>query len=210
MSETIFMDECEEILFFMENTPESRRMLREPIAKKLHDILRLRNIANGEMQAHERFLGRGGNCLEYACFPFTREEMESLGLDDFKYSFVSPFGAFDVSSIKSAKAEMVEFLQQSGYEVEFEKKSKILKSNQHRVALYFTEGFTKANRGKDFHLLMQKKDGTWSGKTGADSQTIEHFDNLEESLPHDVSNRYILDSIMVLTNPYALAEERQK
>ena len=209
MSEAVFMDEIEEAIFYLENTEASRRMLRKSFAKQLNCILKLGHIPNRSEQKYGNLAGLV-NCFEYACFNLTNEEIETLGLDEFKYSYASPFGAFDLSSIESAKADMVDLLQQSGYVVEFEKEPKILKSNQHRVALYFTEGFTKENRDKDFHLLLQGLDGTWSGKESANSDRVEYFDKLEESLPHDVGNRYILDSVMVLTNPYAPAEERQR
>lgn len=208
MTEPVFVDEYEEILYYMEGTYASRRMLREPFVKKLNEIVRIGNVRNRGDQEYG-VLGGLVNCFEHACFNLTNEQIISLGLNEFKYSFVNPFGGFDDSSALTAKEEMVEFLQQTGLEVEDEKTPKILKENQYRVALYFSEGFTKSNRGKDFHLLVQEADGSWSGKRGSDSDIVDHFDKLEESLPHDISNRYILDSVMVITNPYAPAE-RQK
>lgn len=208
MKNFVFADECEEVLFFMENTPESRRQLRQPIIKVLNNIFQLGYVrARGE-EEYGRY-GGSVNCFEHACFNLTNDLIDGLGLNDLKYCFASPFGGFDTTSVQSAKEEILDFVRQTGLEMKEEKFPKALKANQYRVALYFSEGFAKAFRTKDFHLLVQEFDGSWSGKRGSQSDIVDHYSKLEESLPFDHSNRYVLDSVYVVTNPYASAEKQK-
>ena len=208
MREMVFADEADEILFYIGNTPASRQMLREPIIKRIGEIVRLGYVRERGDEGYGD-LGGSVNCFVHACFNLTNEQIVSLGLDEFKYMFVSPFGGFEDSSVLAAKEEMMDFVRQTGLEIEDELVPKVLKENQYRVALYFSRGFIENMGGKDFHFLVQEKDGSWSGKCGSMTHHVDHFDKLEESLPHGPGNRYMLDSVMIVTNPYA-PEEKQK
>lgn len=149
------------------------------------------------------------NCFEHACFNLSNRELEELGIDCFEYTYRSPFGEFSQNSIHEAKEEMLEFLTQTGLLVEKFDGKKILKSNQHKVALYFSEAFEREQGERDYHFLLQRKDGKWSGKCGDMSSRVESYETLEETLPYAFNNKYKLDTVLVLTNPYA-SEERQK
>ena len=200
-------DYYDDILFCLQNTYQSRLRLRAPIVKKMNDIVRLGDSFDLDNQDCEE-LSDKGNCLLRACYPrLTKKQVEALGLDDLRYTFMNPFGEFDDSSIESAKREMFEFISQTGLIIQKDKK--ILKANERRVALYFTEAYSKGFGRKDFHFLFQERNGSWSGKRGCDSNIVDTFPKLETELPFEAANKYKLDSVIVIKNPYAPAE-RQK
>ncbi len=197
----------DDILYFFEKTYESRQKLREPIAKQLNCILR---IGGGIFwRGDEDYAEVGGsvNCLFHACYNFPNKVIKTLGLDDFKYTFINPFGEFDDSSIEKTKQEMFDFLRKTGLTIR--KNTEILKANERRVALYFSEGYKRNCGSRAFHFALQEKDGLWSAKRGFGSSTVDIYDNLKVELPYQATNKYKLDSVFVIKNPYAPAE-RQK
>lgn len=199
----VFSDECEEIIYYFENTCESRRLLRAPILKKLKEFVGQGHMPCRGDEDYKDF-GCHINCFGHI-FGLSNAQLGTLGLDAFKYSLLNPFGGCDERSTDKAKQEMMDFIEQAGLLVEEEKIAKVLKSNQYRVALYFSEGFINGNGRKDYHWLRQRRDGAWEGKRGADSDIVDKFDSLPKSLPFDCSNKYILDSVSVVTNPHASA-----
>ena len=203
--DTTDWDDEEKILFNMEL--DGRNYMRKPIIKKLQEIIKLGHVPCRGDEYYGKF-GGYVNCFEHACFNLTNKQIESLCLDDWRLSFRSPFGEFDENSIEKSREEMFHFVTQTGLKVEKGLPTKILKSNQYQVALYFSK-IVNRDIIDDFHFLLQEKDGTWSGKCGDMSTNVEHFDSLETVLPHTTISKYVLDNVFTITNPYA-SEKQSK
>lgn len=158
--------------FYFDFSRSGRNYIRQPIIKKLQEVLKKGKMPDRGDEEYDMF-AKYVNCFEHACFNLSNRELEELGIDCFEYTYRSPFGEFSQNSIHEAKEEMLEFLTQTGLLVEKFDGKKILKSNQHKVALYFSEAFEREQGERDYHFLLQRKDGKWSGKCGDMSSRVE-------------------------------------
>ena len=103
---------------------------------------------------------------------------------------------------------MIGFLRKTGLQVERYQEGKILKSNQWKVAMYFSEAYKRGFGERGWHFLLQERDGSWSGKDGG-STIVEKFEKPEQFIPWALNNKYELDDILVLTNQYVRGGEKK-
>lgn len=134
------------------------------------------------------------NCVEHACFNFSNQQLDSIGIGTDEAENV--YGGFIEPDRECSGQEMEEKLmalvRDAGLFIEKESETSVLEPNQWRIALYFEEFYP------DIHVLIQEKDGSWSGKCGYNVE-VETFD----SLPHLWNDYYRLCGTYVITNPYA-------
>lgn len=189
-------------------------MDREPVIKGLNEVFRMGYLANRGKEKYGSF-SFYANCLEHACCNLTNEQLEALdkrlidlGMSEYDYFFTNPYGGFSENSIVQAKDEIFDFLRRTGLKVDVETVKQELKSNQYRVAMYFSEAYTTGKGTKDVHFILQERDGSWSSKEGGGE--VEFMPTLENILPFRNSNRYVLHNKLIITNPYAKIEENPK
>lgn len=148
------------------------------------------------------------NCVEHACFNFSNEQLDFIGISSDESENV--YGGFIESDKEYGSQELeeklIDLVRETGLLIEKEISPQNLDSNQWRIAFYFEEFFP------DIHVLLQEKDGTWSGKCGYNVE-VEEF----ETLPELWNDYYRLCGTYIITNPYARREtkngdcfERQK
>ncbi len=148
-------------------------------------------------------------CFAHAAFNFTNGQLQEFeNISSHEFFWKSPFANFSLKSIEGAKADMFALLKNVGLQVEHFEKGKLLKTNQWKVALYFSESFKREFGRRDWHLLLQEKDGNWSGKCGA-SPLVEKFETLQQYIPWGLNNRYELSDVLVLTNPNAKDNKKE-
>lgn len=175
---------------------------RTPVVKQLKNIFKNGNIPSRGRELYGK-LTWDFNCLFHACFNLPNSILKKLNLDDDQFLIYNPFGNLEGDKIQ-IKSEMFKFIKDCGLHISKDHKLTLLK-NQRRVALYFSQAYEKGFGLKDFHFLLQEKDGTWSSKAG--SSEVEFGLTLEHSMPFDISNRYILDSTFILSNSYEKSEK---
>ncbi len=199
MNDNIDLVNDEKILF--DFSLEGRIFMRKPIVKKLSDIVKLGYVASRGDEPYQKYSVLV-NCFEHASFNLTNAQIKTLGLDDLRFMLRSPFGEFDMSCIEKSREELLNFITQTGLLVEKAEPSKTLKNNQYNIAMYFAKNEITSDL-IDFHFLLQEKDGTWSGKCGDISETVEKFSSPAPILPFTPVCKYKLDNLFTITNPYA-------
>lgn len=142
------------------------------------------------------------NCFVNA-LGFSNQELTNIGfnINDF-YVFGGIAGDLlynETVSTTQCKNKMFEFLQNLGLEVCSDKK--ILKSNEWRVALYFSRDW---NLTREFHWLRERNDHIWEGKIGFCNEFHEFSYapkkiTLQDESSHKIN--YRLENTYVLSNP---------
>ncbi len=165
--------------------------------KKLTEIYKLGHLpCRGNEPYCETF--RLANCFEHACINLTNEQIKQFEISE---SESAEFGNFYALTQKGTSMQFKKTLEQAGLQVEECDPDKVLKDSQWKVALYF-EYFYMIN--KDFHFLIQEKDGRWSGKNGYTSN-CQIFNTLPKRI--EFGNRlYNFYSTFCITNPFASKE----
>ena len=135
------------------------------------------------------------NCLGHACFNFTDKILKEISEEVFFYHIPS----FRVPSEDVFTEDLSYYLKAVGLKISPCEKLDILKSNEWKVALYFSYelgGIT------DYHFMLQEKDGHWSSKQGWHSQYLDFF----KTLPEVYDTNYKLFGVYKISNPYAKKE----
>ena len=166
--------------------------------KKLSEIYKLGHLPCRGDQLYDKTF-RLANCFEHACLNLTDQEIEQYCITE---NDSCEFGNFYSITQKGTSLEIERTLKKTGLQIEKCTPDKVINFNQWKVALYF-EYFYTLNR--DFHFLIQEKDGSWSGKIGYTSK-CHHFKNLPESVCCD-KRYYNLYETFCITNPYATKEK---
>lgn len=145
------------------------------------------------------------NCFAHACFNLPNCMIEKLDFSSPIFLIQEPFTDFGDESLSQTKSEMFDFIKSTGLQID--KNKPILKDNEWKVAVYFSEAYNRDFGRKSWHLLLQEKDGSWSGKNGFSPQ-VEHFQTLQSFLPWDLYNKFQLNDVFILKNPNV--EENKK
>ena len=170
--------------------------------KKANEILRRGHVPCRGDEEYKKKNSWLFACFPHACYNFTNEQLDEFDIGSEEFLLYNPFGFFNTSSIETTKSEMLGFLKKTGLQVERYHEGKILKANQWKVAMYFSESYKRDFGQRGWHFLLQEKDGSWSGKNGG-SVLVEKFEKPERFIPWDLNNRYEFNDLLVLTNPYA-------
>lgn len=140
------------------------------------------------------------NCFEHACFNFTNKQIvENFSSTDSHYFW----GDWSTTSYENTEEELLSTLHNVGLNVREFSEGGILKNNEWKVALYFTQHFSLLDG--DFHFLLQEHNKQWSEKNGFDGN-YKQFPKLPETLSDEenpMSNRFNLYKTYVIQNPYA-------
>ncbi len=135
------------------------------------------------------------NCFAHACINLSDEQYKQFEISEMNSR---EFGNFYGHSEESTSKQIIQTLSDAGLIVERCPIDKILKNNQWKVSLYF-EFFHTISR--DFHFLLQEKDGTWSGKVGY-TRKCQIFNYVPKNIEAG-KNFYVYFDTYCLTNPYA-------
>ena len=130
------------------------------------------------------------NCFGHAVFNLKNSQFNDI---DFTYEDGTNLGAFSTSPflpIKSVEKEFCEFVYSTGLKIFPEIQKGILKNNEWRVALYFEKKSDDLSR--EFHWLLQERNGKWSGKMGYSNQVETYFE-----IPSQIGNYELYKTYLV-------------
>ncbi len=183
-------------------------MNREPAIKSLNEILKMGYLPSRGRELYGRYTCRA-NCLFHSAFNLTNELLDVFdektlkhGISAYDYYFSNLFGGFNEYDLKTEKERIYNFIRETGLKVDLEKHGEILKHNQYKIAFYATDNFDDNVMGHaGFHFMLQEKDGSWSSKNGNDE--VEFDVKLENTIPFHFYSKYLLQDVLVITNPYA-------
>ena len=139
------------------------------------------------------------NCFAHACFNLTNQQItsncfEKNDIDSFK-NLIDDYWEED----KSIERKLTTFVRKTGLKIEECSDEEDLEENQWRVALYFFTGYFF----RDFHFLLNEKDGSWSSKYGTED-VLEFFENRpDEFVVEKYGDHYQYYGTYKITNPYA-------
>lgn len=139
------------------------------------------------------------NCFAHACFNLTNQQitencLEQIDTDSFKF-LIEDYWETDQSIFN----RLASFIKKTGLKIEKCTDDEGLEDNQWRVALYFCNGYFF----RDFHFLLNEKDGSWSGKYGTED-VLEFFDKRpEEYVSEKFKDVYKYYGSYKITNPFA-------
>lgn len=168
-----------------------------PTIKKLSKIVKMGYVPQRGFEKYTLENSLVANCFEHACFNLTNRLLATFDKHDrFAFGLGMDFPNGDV-----VKQRMLDFVKATGLEIEPCAPDIDLKPNQWQVAFYLTEFCDTDFGDKDFHVLLQEKDKTWSAKEGF-SNFVSNYNKLEGYLPW-FPDDYILIETYAITNPYA-------
>lgn len=183
---------------------------REVLAKNLLEYVQKGLLKSRGKEKYTFHTAKYTNCLAHACFGLPNEYIEEYVCRQLvdNHCCPSPFAGFGKGK-KETLENMFEFLKKVGLEVSPYTGNEILKSNQTKVALYFSKAYDMPNSEKnflsaDFHFLRQELNGHWSAKDGF-NRRVKTYKTLPETIKLQKDNPYILYGLYVITNPYATA-----
>ena len=136
------------------------------------------------------------NCFAHACFNLTNQQ-----LSNFKEADKHAFRGFVQSILQLDKyiaKDLFDFVKLCGLKVQKSNRSLPKHDNEWKVAIYFGSERLK----KDYHFLLQEKDGSWSGKHGETDQ-VTFYPEAPKYLDYNFEFPYKLYGIYKITNPYA-------
>ncbi|MBQ8444590.1 MAG: hypothetical protein IJX25_04485 [Clostridia bacterium] len=173
-----------------------------PTILKLQQIFKLGYLPSRGNQSYKECRQYAiPNCFAHACFNLTNEQLEKFNKAD--------FGAFRgfIQSIFHANrhitADLFDFVRECGLKVTKSNSRIPSRDNEWKVALYFgRERFTK-----DYHFLLQEKDGSWSGKIGSEME-LNHYPTLPKQVQCNFEYPYTLYGVYKITNPFACKSKR--
>ena len=163
--------------------------------KKLNEIFKLGHLPSRNGEDYSIMTFEFINCFAHACLNLTDKEIVDFDISEMNSR---EFGNFFRRTKEDTSQQIINTLTQAGLKVEPCDQDKVLKPNQWKVALYF-EFFHTIN--KDFHFLIQEKDGSWSGKVGY-SRKCHIFNYLPKEIEAGKCF-YLYYGTYCLTNPYA-------
>ena len=180
---------------------------RVPIIKRIGKIFELGYVpSRGDETYYFKtqnsiMTGHIFNCFAHACFNLTNEQIDELNLYEDEIFHMQGYNRDILGTLE--KKEVAEhffgLIKDAGLIVEPCLEETILNNNQWKIALYFDEiEFGKDRRLRDFHFLLQEKDGTWSGKAGYTPRV-----KTVETLPEELDFYYKFYECYSITNPYA-------
>lgn len=131
------------------------------------------------------------NCVGHAFINANEKDILDL-----KYNFVSENILSDFfkgeKTYANAFRNVCEFFERVGLKIEKTTLETKPDFNQWKVACYFKD----LEQDKDYHFMLQEKDGSWSSKRGF-TIDVEHFDELPQK-----HRNYELEDIIMVTNPF--------
>lgn len=139
------------------------------------------------------------NCFAHACFNLTNQQITENCLDKIDaLSFRNLIEDF-FESDSSIATRLKNFIRKTGLEIEECSDEEELAENQWRVALYFCNGFFF----RDFHFILNEKDGCWSSKYGNEN-VLEFFETRPDKyIAEKYNDSYKYYRSYKITNPYA-------
>lgn len=176
----------------------------ENIIKNINTIFRQGYVPSRGAESYRSLLPNGvricrvTNCLEHACFNLTNKQLAECKIDTKSSDLFGNFEALNISNEKY-EADILKLVRNVGLEVKKCPENKILKNNQWKVAMYFEDMGDR----RDFHFMLQEKNGMWSSKQG-DLDTVEIY----QEPPIVFKRTYVKYGIYEITNPYK--ENRSK
>lgn len=172
---------------------------KEMLLKNLNEIFRNGYVPARGSESYRVRLSNGKraselvNCLEHACFNLTNEQLDKCGLNKNNSGL---FGDINLNFIKFNRyyeESLLGIIKCVGLKVKRCSEVNSLKNNQWKVALYFEY----SDVFRDFHFMLQEKNGLWSSKLG-DLDTIEIY----EEPPLVYKRSYVKYGTYKITNPY--------
>ena len=133
------------------------------------------------------------NCLGHACFNLTNEHLKDFDKND--ASILRNFIQSPLHANTYIAKDIFNFVKKCGLKIKPTKRHSLLKDNEWKIALYFGwYGYRK-----DYHFLLQEKDGTWSSKWGSSSEVI--FLNSPTKKLNHCGYDYTLYGFYKISNP---------
>lgn len=181
---------------------------RNVLAKNLFEFVQKGLIKSRGKEKYTFRTAKYVNCFGHACFCLANEDIEEYVCRQYvdNHHCESPFSYFGKGKTETI-ANMFEFLQKAGLEIKPYNGDDLLKTNQTKVALYFSKVYGVPDDERnflsaDYHFLRQNPNGQWTAKDGFKRKT-KTYKTLPEIIKLQKDNPYILHGIYVVTNPYA-------
>ncbi len=159
-----------------------------------------RYLINDPVNNDEIFTGKLCNCFGHACFNLKNKQYVEYEISRkdkfFFYDFIN-----DLKSKNNDEAAklLLKRIEEVGLSVSPAQSTDKIKDNQWKVAMYFDRiSYGKTEILRDFHFLIQQKDGSWQGKNGF-TFNVETYKDLQ----FYCSPYYALHKVYTITNPNA-------
>lgn len=146
------------------------------------------------------FTGKLCNCFGHACFNLKNKHYEEYKITrNDKHFFYDFINDIKTKSNDEVARILLKKVEEVGLSISLAKNTETLKNNQWKVAMYFDRiTFGKTEVLRDFHFLLQQKDGSWQGKNGFTFNVKTY-----ETLPLYCEQYYTLHKTYTITNPNA-------
>ncbi len=180
---------------------------KEPVIKKIGKLFELGYVpSRGDETYYFKtknsiLTGHIFNCFAHACFNLTNQQIDDLNFYEDEIFDLQGYNRGNLSQLQKSEVaqHFTGLIKSAGLIVEPCLEETVLNGNQWKIALYFDEiKFGKNSQLRDFHFLLQEKDGSWSGKAGY-TPRVKKVD----SLPKELDYYYSFYECYSITNPFA-------